>query len=359
MTISLCMIVKNEEDVLARCLDSVKDLTDEIIITDTGSTDRTVEIAQRYTDQVYSFEWVDDFSAARNFSFSKARMQYCLWLDADDIFLQPDREAFRQMKETLSPDTDVVMLPYHAAFDEQGKPSFSYYRERLLRRTAGFQWKGAVHEAVEISGKIVYGQAAVTHRKLHPGDPDRNLRIFERQLASGISLSPREQFYYARELSYHGRDQETIALLEPFVDSGQGWVENSIEACRLLAGCYDRENRPDAALGALLKSLRFDVPRAEVCCDIGRHFFDRCAYRQAIYWYEQALACKRDDTSGAFVLPDCYGYLPYLQLCICYDRMGEHQKARLCNDQAEQCRPGTEACRFNREYFSALLDAEG
>ncbi len=64
ITISLCMIVKNEERVLARCLDSVADLMDEIIVVDTGSTDRTKEIASRYTDLIYDFVWTDDFSAA-------------------------------------------------------------------------------------------------------------------------------------------------------------------------------------------------------------------------------------------------------------------------------------------------------
>ena len=71
-TVSLCMIVRNEEDVLGRCLESVKDIVDEIIIVDTGSTDRTKEIAGRFTNTVYDFPWIDDFSAARNFSFSKA-----------------------------------------------------------------------------------------------------------------------------------------------------------------------------------------------------------------------------------------------------------------------------------------------
>ena len=76
VTVSLCMIVKNEEKHLPRCLDSVRDLVDEIVIADTGSTDRTVEIARRYTEQVYGFPWRDDFAAARNFSFSKASMEY-------------------------------------------------------------------------------------------------------------------------------------------------------------------------------------------------------------------------------------------------------------------------------------------
>ena len=78
-TISLCMIVKNEEMHIARCLDSVAGLVDEIVIVDTGSTDRTVEIVSNYTSNVFSYEWKDDFSDARNESFSKASMEYCMW----------------------------------------------------------------------------------------------------------------------------------------------------------------------------------------------------------------------------------------------------------------------------------------
>lgn len=72
-TISLCMIVKNEESVLARCLDSIADLMDEIIIVDTGSTDHTKEIAANYTDKIFDFDWKSDFSAARNYSFPRQR----------------------------------------------------------------------------------------------------------------------------------------------------------------------------------------------------------------------------------------------------------------------------------------------
>ena len=70
------MIVKNEEEHLANCLNSVKDIVDEIIIVDTGSMDATKEIARQFTDQIYDFTWIDDFSAARNFSFSKVKMDY-------------------------------------------------------------------------------------------------------------------------------------------------------------------------------------------------------------------------------------------------------------------------------------------
>ena len=90
-TISLCMIVKNEENTLTTCLGSVKDIVDEIIIVDTGSDDNTKQEALKFTNKIYNFKWVDDFSLARNYSYSKATMDYILWMDADDLILPEDK----------------------------------------------------------------------------------------------------------------------------------------------------------------------------------------------------------------------------------------------------------------------------
>ncbi len=355
ITISLCMIVKNEEDVLARCLESAKPAVEEIILVDTGSTDRTKEIARSFTDKIYDFAWIDDFSAARNFSFSKASMDYCMWLDADDVLLPADREALLRLKETLSPSVDVVMMKYHTEFDETGKPTFSYYRERLLRNRAGYRWVGAVHEVIPPSGSLLYSDIAVTHQKTRPSDPDRNLHIFEKQAASGVDLDPRQQFYFARELLYHQRYQEAADRLTQFLDEGRGWVENQIEGCKQLALCYYALGKPDAALQALMRSFCYDEPRAELCCDIGKHFFDRQSYRQAIFWYTVAAGRSRNDASGGFVQPDCYDYIPYLQLCVCYDRLGESETASRFNEKAAACKPDSPACLANRRYFSQVL----
>lgn len=353
ITVSLCMIVKNEERTLRRCLDSVRGLMDEIIIADTGSTDRTVEIARDCGAAVCTFPWCDDFAAARNFAFSKATMQYCMWLDADDVLEPADREAFRKLKETLDPDTDVVMLRYHTGFDESGKPTFSYWRERLLRRAAGFRWQGAVHEAIAPAGKIVYGDAAVSHRKLGPGDPDRNLRIFEGLLAAGKTLAPREQFYYARELTYHGRDREAAAVFQDFLDGGQGWVENNLEACRNLYRTRLRLNEPEKAFAALTRALRFGPPRAELCCDLGGFFFERNDFKTAAFWYTRALEAVPAGTDGGFREPDCWGYLPLIQLCVCWYRLGDTAKAVACNERAAELKPESKACAHNRAFFAA------
>ena len=97
-------------------------------------------------------------------------------------------------------------------------------------------------------------------------------------------------------------------------------MENNIDACCHCAYCYERLERPEQALRALLRSFTYDRPRAEVCCELGRWFFQRENLSLAAYWYALALTCVRDDSRGGFVSPDCYGYLPCIQLCVCYSR---------------------------------------
>ncbi len=182
ITISLCMIVKNEEDVIERCLKCAKEIADEIIIVDTGSTDSTVEIASRYTNQIYYFDWVDDFSKARNYSFSKATKDYIMWLDADDIILEKDLMQFKLLKNTLEPSIDMVMMKYNVAFDENNNPTLTYYRERLVSRKKNHQWISPIHEVISPSGNIIYSDIAISHKKLHPSDKFRNLKIFNKMI---------------------------------------------------------------------------------------------------------------------------------------------------------------------------------
>ena len=179
-TLSLCMIVKNEDDVLGRCLKSVEGIFDEIIIVDTGSTDRTKEIALQFTTHVYDFKWCDYFSAARNFSFSKATMEYTMWLDADDVVCEWNRDMLYKLKNTLTPEIDIVMMKYDVAFDSQGNPTYSYYRERIFKTAKNYRWKGEVHEVIEPVGTVVFSEIRIQHRKIKPTERERNLKIYER-----------------------------------------------------------------------------------------------------------------------------------------------------------------------------------
>lgn len=353
-TISLCMIVKNEQLVLERCLESVKDVVDEIIIVDTGSGDQTKQIAQKYTQRIYDYPWIDDFSAARNFSFSKADMDYCMWLDADDVLLPKDREGLLEIKKTLLPEADIVMMPYHTSFDQQGRPVFFCDRERIIRNHAGYFWEGAVHEVITPRGKIAHSPVAVTHKKIGQRDTDRNLRIYQTMLENGAELRPRDQYYYARELYDHKQFEKSAEAFAVFLAHPEGWSENKIEACRYLAYCYFALAREDEGFLSLVASFAYDIPRPETCVDLGNYFMRKQGYENAIFWFQQALAYPAHRATGGFVMPECREYLPCIQLCVCYDKLGDHIKAEYYNNKAGEFKPEAPEYLNNKRYFDHL-----
>ena len=141
ITISLCMIVKNEEPVLARCLDSVASMMDEIIIVDTGSTDRTKEIAAQYTSRIYDFTWCDDFSAARNYAFSLATMDYIYCPDADEYLDLENQRRFLRLKGALLPEIEIVQMNYITPPDFNTVQNCKKEpRPKLFKRLRTFSW---------------------------------------------------------------------------------------------------------------------------------------------------------------------------------------------------------------------------
>ena len=119
--LTIAMIVKNEEKNLPRCLEALKPLMDqvksELIITDTGSTDRTVDIAKQYTDKVLFFEWCNDFAAARNTALEIARGEWLLFLDADEV-IDDAKPMIRFLLGKKSEQYNSVMLEFRNYKDE-------------------------------------------------------------------------------------------------------------------------------------------------------------------------------------------------------------------------------------------------
>lgn len=353
VTISLCMIVKNEEDVLGRCLKCVKDIADEIIIVDTGSTDNTKKIAEEYTDKIFDFQWIDDFSAARNFSFSKATMDFILWIDADDIILEEDIEKFKKLKQNLTEDVDNVMMMYNVGFDENETVTLSYFRERLTKRANDCKWMEPVHECLQIGGNIINTDICITHRKEHAAVKGRNMSIYKKLLSEGKILTPRGLFYYARELYQNGIFDEAIKYFNEFLDTGKGWVEDNISACFDLSKCYNIIGDKKSMLKILLRSFEYDTPRAEICCNIATYYFENQDYNKAIFWYKLASELNKPANSWGFISHDYWGYIPNIQLCVCYDRLGKREEAIKYNDKAAEYKPNSPGVISNRSYFES------
>ncbi len=353
-SISLCMIVRNEEAVLKRCLESVAPAVDEIILVDTGSTDGTKEIAAQFTDKIYDFAWVDDFAAARNASFSKAAGDYILWLDADDVLLPEDLDALLYLKNRLDHDpVDVVMMRYNTGFDSRGNPTFYFERERLVRREAGPVWRGRVHEYMYCPGSRIKVNIAVTHRSVKTVYTTRNLQIYEKMEATGEQFTPRDLFYYGRELYYHHRYDGAIQKLQAFLSAGDGWLPDQLEACKFLSAALQAKGNWSQAFAVLCHGLSLGAPRADLVCGCGDLLLEKEDYPAAVCWYKWALALPNHLHDG-FVNTDYNGFLPYLRLCVCYDRMGDHAAAARCNAQAAVYRPDDAAVQQNAAYFSTL-----
>jgi glycosyltransferase involved in cell wall biosynthesis len=164
--LSLCMIVKNEEYFLERCLSCVEKFVDEVIVVDTGSTDRTREIAAEFTENVYALDWDDDFSRARNFSLGKATGDWILVLDADELIAESDLQSIREtILDTEYDAFSLIQFNYnndHLAKDWQpvrqaSKYSGDYlgYRRnpigRLFRNHKDIHYSGRVHEVIDLS----------------------------------------------------------------------------------------------------------------------------------------------------------------------------------------------------------------
>lgn len=177
-------------------------------------------------------------------------------------------------------------------------------------------------------------------------------------LAENEILEPRDQLYYGRELFYHQRYQEAADVLKGLPKEADVWTENRIDACMILGQCYEKIGKEEAALEAFLYSLTMDVPRAELCCEIGKIFLERGCYRQAAYWYGQALTAPADKKNGGFFMAQCHGFVPYMQLCVCYDRMGCHRQAFFFHRKAKAEKPDDPGVKHNAAYFSGKYGLE-
>jgi tetratricopeptide (TPR) repeat protein len=349
------MIVKNEEQVLAKCLESVKSIVDEIIIVDTGSTDNTKEIASQYTDKIFDFAWENDFATARNFSFSKATMDYQMWLDADDIITPENAEKIAELKANLPPDTDMVIMPYW--YKHTGsRPLIVQHRERLLKRSKNFLWQEPIHEFIPMQGKAVKADILVLHCPLPEKEKakfTRNLDIYKALVTQNKLLPSRSLRLYAQELKASGNYEEAIKHYKLALESPEVTSEDKLWITVNLAACLERLGKVDFALD-YLQSVK-DTGRAEVYCEIGFCYQQKGEYDEALKWFLSALSAERPTSATSVIYEDCWGFIPHLELSVCYDNIGNFKLAYKHNEQAATFYPDNEFVLANRSALNKKI----
>lgn len=317
------MIVKNEERVLARCLDSLKGIGDEIIIVDTGSTDRTREIAARYTDQIYDYVWRDDFADARNFAFSKAKMEFIYSADADEVLDEENRKRFLDLKRLRMEEIEIVQMKYTNQLSMGTTYNFDQeYRPKLFRRLRTFLWTEPVHEMVRLDPVVYDSEIEICHmpEQNHAG---RDFHIYDRVLKRGERLSERLLHMYAKELFFSGKKEDFVQAIPAFERMKRDETRSADEMnyiIAVLSKAYRLLGKIHEFFRGMVHAVASD-PCSEICYELGEYFFEKKEYEEAVIWFYNAAF-----TTGAFLNIHYQGDYPRKRLMECYGALGRTEE---------------------------------
>lgn len=323
ITISLCMIVKNEEKVLPRCLDSLKDLVEEMIIVDTGSTDSTMEIARGYGALVYQYAWDGNFANARNYSFSKATKSYIYCADADEILDEVNQKRFLDLKKAMLPEIEIVQMMYCNQLSHNTVYNFDReYRPKLFKRIRQFVWVEPIHETITLEPLIYDSEIEIVHMPLsnHAG---RDFQAFTSMVGT-CRLSQRLHHMYAQELYIAGAPEDFFTALPVFQDSMTDInrsQEEKMEACCVIARVSRLSGDMNSFFTHVLKNIVCGSC-SEICYELGEYYEERKEWEEAAIWYQNAAY----ETECILFLP-YQNELPLLGLARCFHALGKPQQA--------------------------------
>ena len=321
-TVNACLICKNEKSNIGQLVETLCSVLEEVHITDTGSTDGTLEILtnlqEKYSNLfVHHFDWIDDFSAARNYSFSHGKSEWVFWVDCDDVVNPDDLLKFKN-EVLIKPTVDVWNLQYVYG------PTVTLFRERFIRRSIVHYWKCAIHEYVhtETNKKEDYYGLKIIHNHVGKVREDgRNLRILEKEFSKNPD-NDRMSFYYGRDLFDAGNKTKAKEVLEHYVGLPcWKWYEDEIKARFLLSQMYLDEKEYTKSLKMIEPVYHLDSSRrrAEYYYTFGKVERVLGNLSVAAEWFTRCL-CTPPKNGNI-----CHAYwtnLPLFELVLCYRDLG-------------------------------------
>ena len=345
--------MKDESHNIPQLLKSVENCFDEIILTDTGSTDDSVEVAKKLGARVEHFKWVNDFSAARNAAFSHVKTEYVMWLDLDDILLNPS--GFRNFRDDAMFLADYWVANYHYSSDKAGKSLCTFARERVFRTSKDCKWKYFVHEGMVPNEQVnmQFTPAwSVKHMRTDADmlkDRSRNLAIFE---LPGRVLDNRMMYYYGKELFENNRPVDAIIQLGKATDTTTDlMLHDRILAMQYLCYSYIQTNQFERAISIASSALLLDPQRAEFYTIIGDCYIRQNRLVDAIPAYQAAKSCQFNVApqvgTAVFHSEESYTTAPRLNLAKIYAQMGDMEKAEAEAKESVD--------RFNHEDSKGVL----
>jgi hypothetical protein len=336
--VSLCMIVKNEEDNLADCLNSIRDLVDEMVVVDTGSTDRTREIAQSLGAKVFEFPWCDHFAAARNESIRHATGDWIFWLDADDRIDEANRQKLRQLFASLTGDNIGYSLKCACLPDPVNRNITIVDHVRLFRNHPQIRWSHRVHEQIlpairQQGGKMCftpvviqhvgYVDRALRHRKLQR---DLRLLILERE---ELGDHPFTLFNLGSVYLELGQPEVALPLLERSLERSH--VSDSIvrKLYALIGSCHRRMDQLQHALESYQRGRQHYPDDGELLLSEGLMHLDLGNFEVATNCFRRLLSIH-PEAHFASVIDGLYSYQANHHLGLALARQGRFSEAESC-----------------------------
>lgn len=372
-TVGLALIAKDEENTLPTLLQSIEGALDRVVLIDTGSTDRTIEIFQTWAAQqaitfsVGTTTWTDDFARARKRADSLLRfgaqhapdtklaekgtglVDWCCWADCDDVL--EGALNLRRLAEAAPPELGAYVCDYSYATDEHGNVICTLRRERLVRAGHG-HWTGRVHEAQLIEGASQLIDPQIVrwvHRKpadVNPGD--RNLRILHAWNEESPN-DPRVLAYLGTETAARGLHQEALSYYQQYLALKSGWDEERAQIHRKLAVSLFAVGLAEDALEVGLKALRTLPGWTDSYLTLAQASHNLGEHDKAIEWAHEVL--RRGMPASLLILnPLDYTFAPLQCLAAAYGALGQVDEAVQYAEQALSIVPNDHALR---QYHAA------
>lgn len=262
--ITLSMIVKNEEKYLRDCLASVKEVADEIVIVDTGSTDKTISIAEEFGAKIYHFNWINDFAAARNFALEKSTGDWILYLDADERLLPKSVKEIKKLTENNSNDAYYCRINNIDSINN--RPSLMLYA-RLFPNDPEIRFEGAIHEQIEESlrrkgCRINHSRIEIDHIGYNiTGEglkvkAERNLQVLLEEYVR--KQTPYLAFHLGQTYGVLNQKDHAIKYFHEALKSGELKKEYRALAYRYIGLCMAEKQNWDSATEYVSNSIKCD-----------------------------------------------------------------------------------------------------
>lgn len=312
MFLSVCIITKNEASTIKSCLDSVKEIADEIIIVDAFSTDDTVAIAQKYTSKIYTKKWIDDFSFSRNFSISKAKGKWILIIDADEKFVY-EPNFISKLKTTKTKAFSIIRKEMYRQQHDLKLVKYPVSIIRLFQRATNATFQYPIHERLDnyfhqedISVSIHHDCYLEHHISLPAEQQHAKQEKYLKMIYTYLEKHPTDDWLMYQKIKTLKYFKRNDSVLESIKILKTNDLKINVAANSILSQVYAESGQVDDAI-KVLKALPYTKNSTIINILLGDFYFKKGKYLLALKYYRKLKTSSKsiDFPQAMYIISYC------------------------------------------------------